>query len=204
MANEFPFWNFVESASLQSNFKTTVQRAESGVRFASGALGHYFTATLSLRRMDHFAINRIFAWMHKFQGRLNTFKLVFPNWLSINQPQTYTGSIVVNGANQTGLQVAVDGMDVSSTILRAGAYIKFETTSNKVYILTEDLRSDGSGEGTLNLGSLVLDNSPNDGENVIYKDVEWTFALAEDITGFDLDVLKRGGFEMQLEEVWNA
>lgn len=104
------------------------------------------------------------------------------------------GTPLVNGAVAAGLRsVPIDGLDTSITgWLKAGDFLRFDNHT-KVYMLTADASSDGSGEATLTiepaLRSALADNEP-----VTVSSVPFTVALAQD----NQEVPFRGGLRYQL------
>jgi hypothetical protein len=74
------------------------------------------------------------------------------NWFEAGPPG-YTGSIytgavpLVNGANQVGLALNVDGAAVSTLILRKGEYF---SVNGELKIMTANATTNGSGQAALN------------------------------------------------------
>lgn len=104
------------------------------------------------------------AFMLKMNGRYGTFLLGDP--LAADPLGVATGSPVVNGANQTGNELATDGWSTSVTnILKAGDWIQLGSGStSRLYKVLESVNSDSGGAATLtiwpNLRSSPSDNAP--------------------------------------------
>lgn len=98
-----------------------------------------------VRRVDAALIQSFVA---KLRGQFGTFNYGDPDALTLGF-QGAGGTILVKGASQTGNNLIVDGMTPSTTIAKAGDYFQLGTgTSARLYMFTQDLVSDGSGDGT--------------------------------------------------------
>jgi len=202
MVNEFPFTRLIKGAVISDVYFNFVNESQSGVVETKSGLGHNYDITLELTRMSLQESKEFMGWLSSLRGRLNAFNLTIPD-ISYTT-SSYTGSITVKGAGQAGNQIAVDGLPVSTRrILKRGDYVKFETSSKKVYRLVEDLDSDGAGEGILYLNSVMLLSTPNDNERVVYNNVDFRLRLVSDQQSFSLDVIKRGDFVLNTREAYN-
>lgn len=201
LLTRFPFLR-IASAEVGNVSNTYIQRSESGMREVSGGLGNYFVITLEFGPLEFTAAKEFYGWVNSLQGRLYTFPLVIPH--ICDSKSTTDNLILVNGADQTSKQVNVDGLTPNEKgILRQGDFVQFGTSSKKVYTLAKDLNSDSLGEGVLYLNSLILGNSTNDNEQVIFRNVQFTVALKEDFQVWSINAFMRTNFSLQLEEVWN-
>ncbi len=81
-----------------------------------------------------------------------------------------TGSPTVDGSGQTGFELAVQSLPVSTTgVFLAGDYIQIGTGSSaKLYMVMADADSDASGLATLDIWPR-LRTSPTDGQAIIYN-----------------------------------
>ena len=79
----------------------------------------------------------------------------------------------------TGWQRSVDGQ------LKAGDFIKL-AGHRKVYMVTEDCDSDGSGYGTVSIEP-ALTNSVADGETLVVEDVPFRMRFADDVSKTGID-----------------
>jgi len=202
MVNEFPFARLIKGAVISDVYFNFVNESQSGVVETKSGLGHNYDITIELTRMSLQESKEFMGWLSSLRGRLNAFNLTIPD-ISYTT-SSYTGSITVKGAGQAGNQIAVDGLPVSTRrILKRGDYVKFETSSKKVYRLVEDLDSDGAGEGILYLNSIMLLSTPNDNERVVYNNVDFRLRLVSDQQSFGLDVIKRGDFVLNMREAYN-
>jgi hypothetical protein len=90
-----------------------------------------------------------------------------------------TGTPLVKGASQTGRSVTTDGWTINQIgIMKAGDFAKFGGHT-KVYMITADVNSDGSGNATLTIEPALM-TSPADNEAITVSNVPFTCALASD------------------------
>lgn len=95
----------------------------------------------------------------KLLGPVNTFKIALP----VSLIGTGAGTGVVNGAGQTGSEIITDGWDASQALLlAAGDWIEIDQA---VYLVTDDVASDGAGNATISI-SPPIRRSPPDNASV--------------------------------------
>ena len=117
------------------------------------------------------------AWLALLDGSLNTFTMGDP--LAAIPRGEAGGTPLVDGADQTGSTLDVDGASVSETNwLRAGDYIQLGTGSDaRLYMVTQDADTDGSGAVTLSIWP-SLRATPSDNDPVIVSGAVGAFRLA--------------------------
>ena len=112
-----------------------------------------------------------------------------------------TGTPLVKLASQTGRSVNTKGWTHSVTgILLAGDLIKFNGHS-KVYMVTADANSDGSGEASISIEPALM-ASPADNEAVVVANVPFSVAFASDIQEFGLQAPGLHSFKVSFVEVF--
>ena len=139
----------------------------------------------------------IYAFIIAQRGRYESFTLVPP---VVGNPQGSAGGTpLVNGGSQTGRSLVTDGWTVSTTIFKAGDYLKL-AGNDKVYMITADVSSDGSGNATISIEPALV-SSPADNAVVTYTSVPFTVALASGIQEFATGTSGLYEFEAEFEEV---
>ena len=113
------------------------------------------------------------AFLISLRGRYGTFYGFDPDQKTLLG--TATGTILVNGASQTGNTLAVDGVSASGTILR-GTYIQVGTY---LYLVVEDATANGSGEASLTIEP-ALRESPSNNAGVTVTNPKCVMRLTED------------------------
>lgn len=112
------------------------------------------------------------------QGQAGTFTVILPGHEA--PAGVGTGTPLVKGAGQTGRAVTIDGWTPSITgILKAGDLIKF-SGHTKVYMVTADASSNGSGDTTVAIEPALM-AAIADNEAVIVSNVPITVSMAGDL-----------------------
>lgn len=94
--------------------------------------------------------NLIKAFVVGLKGQFGTFLYGDPDFLALGPQGTASGTPLVDGASQTGTTLAVKGFGLSETVLKAGDYFQLGTgLTSRLYMITEDIASDGAGDATL-------------------------------------------------------
>ena len=135
--------------------------------------------------------------MVKQRGRYESFTIV-PAVISTGQGSP-AGTPLVNGASQTGRSLVTDGWNASIAIFKAGDYLK-EAGSDKVYMVTADVSSDGSGDATISIEPALV-SSPADGAAISHSSVPFTVALTSGVQEFSTDTTGLFTYEIDMEEV---
>lgn len=93
----------------------------------------------------------LFAFIMAHRGPTTSFDFALPSPLN-NTTGTHVGTFNVNlGSASTGSSLTVGGFALSATgLLKAGDFVQF-SNHEKVYMITADVASDVSGNGTLNI-----------------------------------------------------
>ncbi len=109
---------------------------------------------------------------------------------------------LVNGADQTGATLAVDGLQPSKAdVFKAGDYFQIGTgSSSRLHMVTADADSNASGEATLDIWP-PLRSSPADNAAVTVSSPKGVFRLTENVTGWDIDAARTYGITLKAIEV---
>jgi len=105
-----------------------------------------------------------------------------------------TGTPLVKGGGQSGYSLITDGWTNSITgILKAGDWFQLGTGATaRLYKLTADASSNGSGEATLNFWPM-LRSSPSDNAALTVTNAQGVFMLGSEVS-WDIDAAKVYGF----------
>jgi len=160
----------------------TESKSLSGRSFRRLIGGHYWAFTFkysgALSRADAMKL------LSFFQGQKNGFDtftttvpgMTVPLWVA-------TGTPLVNGASQVGSSIITDGWTVSITgILKAGDILKF-ANHTKVYMVTADANSNGSGQATISI-SPALVQSPADNSAITISSVPFNVRCTSETSGY--------------------
>ena len=140
----------------------------------------------------------IIAFLLQLRGRRGTFKLGDQDRKTIQG--VATGTIRVNGASQTGNQVALDGFaNSTNNVFKAGDYIQI---GSFLYIVTEDVNSNSSGEANVKIEPSLRQGIETiaDDATVTYSNTTTLFRLDSNETGWDTDQVSKYGISLSATE----
>ena len=164
----------VNFRALSATKQTTTQ---SGRRIRISTAGTRFSATIQYPRMSLTDWKPIQAVATRLQGPLNSFDVQLPS-ISENSSGvtgiTATSSVASAGASTVTLATNKN----SQTIMKAGDVIRF-ASHNKVYMLTADATTDGSGNVDVAITPSLVEATTSASATV--DDVPFRMTLANDI-----------------------
>tara|TARA_R100000781_G_scaffold115013_1_gene88474 strand:- start:7529 stop:8131 length:603 start_codon:yes stop_codon:yes gene_type:complete len=186
----------IEVQSIEPTFTSVANNLRRQVRSRGGQRWLFKVTFPPLSRAD---LASIYAFSVSQKGQYETF-----NWVPTTIGTTRGSSSetpVVNGALAAGVTAAsVDGLTAStSNILRSGDFIKFSGHS-KVYMVTADMTSGGSGTATLTFAP-ELEAAVADNETITISSVPFQVAFASDNRQFNTDASGYYAYEIDLIEV---
>ncbi len=118
------------------------------------------------------------AFLMKCKGRANTFTASDPDWQT--NLGAWTGTPLVKGASQTGNSLIIDGCTISITGWgKAGDYFN---VSSRLYCLTADANTNGSGEVTLAFEPPII-TAPSDNAPITFNPATIEMRLMDDAFG---------------------
>lgn len=147
--------------------------------------GQRLSGELTLPPLKREKAAEIIAFLLKLRGRLGTFLLGDP--AGATPRGVATGAPLVNGANQTGNQLIIDGCTPSVTNwLRAGDWIQLGTgAASRLHQNLDDVNSDALGQATLTIWP-SLRASPPDNDPLTLTNTRGVFRLASGVP-WDID-----------------
>ena len=197
MSGTFPTSPKFQSLAVSSNQSTFVSRSISGRRQSRQIGGQYWRMRASFPPMTRADFAPIYAFVIKQRGRYESFSIV-PAVISTGQGSP-AGTPLVDGASQTGRSLDTDGWNNSISIFKAGDYLKI-AGNDKVYMVTADVSSDGSGDAEINIEPALV-ASPADDAAITHSSVPFTVALRSGVQEFETGTTGLFQFEIDFEEV---
>lgn len=159
--------------SLQPTLLSTTHSLKRQVRSRGGQRWGF---SLHYRNLTRAQLSELIAFALAQRGQYSSFSFV-PAVLGT--PQTaVSGTPLCAGATASGRSVTTDGWANSVTAMVAGEFIKF-ANHDKVYMLTADVVSNGSGQATLTIEP-ALYASVADNEALTVTSVPFKCAFAGD------------------------
>lgn len=200
MAGTFPSSPAASDIQVQSIEPTLVSTTISLKRQVRSRGGQRWMLNVSFPPMTRAEFAPIYAFSVKQKGQYETFTYVPP---TISTTRGSSGETpVVKGAISAGAVTAnVDGLTAStSNILRAGDFIKF-SDHTKIYMVTDDMSSDGSGDATLNFHPAATEAIPNNA-TITIASVPFTVSFQDDVREYGTNYTNLYSYEINLIEVY--
>ena len=151
--------------------------------------GQRWEADITLPAMKRAEAEVWISFFMKLYGSYGTFTMGDPNAATPRgSAATTAGTPVVNGASQTGGELAIDGLPTSETgYLLAGDYIQLGTgTGAQLYKVLDDVDTNASGEATLTIWP-DLRSSPSDNDAVVVSSAVGLFRLGTNVTDWQIN-----------------
>ena len=140
----------------------------------------------------------VIGFLLQLRGRRGTFKIGDQDRKTIQG--VATGTISVNGASQTGNQVALDGFANSTNdVFKAGDYIQI---GSYLYMVTEDVNSNASGEADVRIEPALRQGIETiaDDATVTYTNTTTLMRLDSNETAWDTDQVSKYGISFSCSE----
>ena len=138
------------------------------------------------------------SFLMKLRGRRGTFKAGDQDRKTIQGATV--GTVLVNGAGQTGNYINVDGVGATVTgAFKAGDYI---TIQDRLYMVTDDANSNGSGEATLYIEPALRSGilAIADDATVLYTNTTALMRLDSNEQNWDTDHISKYGISFSFSE----
>ncbi len=160
--------------------------------------GEFWRTVISLPPMLRANANIWLSFLLQLRGRRGTFKIGDQDAKTITG--VATGTIRVNGASQTGNQVALDGFaNSTNNVFKAGDYIQI---GSYLYMVIEDVNSNGSGEANVKIEPALRSSieTINDDTTVIYSNTTTLMRLDTNELGWQTDKVSKYGISFSASE----
>lgn len=182
-----PAPNRIRFGSIQP---TRVSVSHSMKRYTRTENAQRWKLSLDFAALERDDLAPIWAFLISQRGQYDTFQYVLPNPLyaprgagAVGSPQpSVNGNFGSPVATQTGRQVYTKLWQPSTTILKAGDFIKFGSHA-KVYMAREDVVSDGSGLALIPIEPALV-QAVSDGDVISTHNIQFTVSLQKDGAGF--------------------
>lgn len=150
MAGTFPTTIAPRALNFSSNRPNSTVYTLSGKRSTKQFAGQYFGFTVTMPLMTQAQFQEYHAFLVKQKGSFDTFDIEYPlNNQGADKAKTTVATRAVASTGATAVQV--DGFSNNQDdALKAGDLIKF-SGHNKVYMVTADVNSNGTGQSTINI-----------------------------------------------------
>ena len=160
--------------------------------------GSQWRTTMTLPPMKKDNAATWLAFFMSLRGRRGTFKLGDQDRKTIQG--VATGTIRVNGASQTGNQVALDGFaNSTSNVFKAGDYIQI---NSYLYMVIENATSNGSGQANVKIEPALRSGieTINDDTTVLYSNTTTLMRLDNNEFNWDTNQVSVYGISFSCSE----
>lgn len=167
---------------------------------AQASAGQMWEADVSLPPMKRADAEVWIAWLTSLRGQYGTFLMGDPS--AATARGTLGGTPLVNGADQTGATLEIDGAtaDVANW-LRSGDYIQLGAASSAtLHKVLEDVSTDGSGQATLTLWPHIR-TAPADDSTVVTSSAVGNFRLSSNSAEWSINEASIYGINFSAMEV---
>lgn len=186
------------SLNFTSNVPTMTAKSLSGVEQRAIVAGQYFSFTGNFSALTEAQRKKLFGYLMSQKGSYSSFAIALPEPLN-DSTGNYTGTITVATASAGVLQVTAAVSANNTLIVKAGDLIKF-SGHNKVYMVTADATSNGSGSVDIEFFP-PLRTAISTSNTVAHKDVEMTVKLSDPNFGFSMTQDMYANFDIGFIEV---
>ena len=154
--------------------------------------GERWEAEVTLPQMARSDAEQWVAWLLSMRGREGTFLLGDP--LGGTPRGSAGGTPRVNGANQTGDSISIDGCTASQTgWLKAGDYIQLGSgAGSSLHKVLQDVSSNGAGQATIDVWPSIR-TAPADNSAVVVNNAKGVFRLATSSTEWSINEIAHWG-----------
>ena len=160
--------------------------------------GAQWKATFTLPPMKKESASIWLAFLMSLRGRRGTFKIGDQDRKTIQG--TATGTVLVNGASQTGNAINLDGFTASrANVFLAGDYIQI---NSYLYMVSANVTANGSGEATVYVEPSLRTGieAINDNTTVVYSNTTTLMRLDNNELNWDTDKVSVYGISFACSE----
>ena len=204
MSGTFPSTQGLRGLEFSNNQPNLINVTLSGRRQAKSQGAQYFSFTVQTPPMNTAEHKDIMGFLASQRGQFDTFEIVLPNL------STPAGSVTGNPLRvatdiDAGLKsIAVtSGLTNKTDYLKRGDLVRFGTDP-KVYMLTADVDTDGSGAGTLNIepGLITAVAGASSPVTVETNDVKFTVFMASAGQEYNTGIADYTTLEFEVREAF--
>jgi hypothetical protein len=205
MSGTYPYSPEFSSVDFKINTPTQTSETVNGRKLRAGFGTSFYTFAGKYTSLTPSQVQPITAFIAEQYGMVESFQIVLPK-ISYNKAADYAqavGNAKVKTATSKGAyNVPLKGLGASKTVLKAGDFFKFNGSGHtKVYMCTNDLVSNSSGEATIYFSGKLTKNVAVD-EVLTINAVPFTVILDQDVDEWTVGVGGMTNIEVSFREVW--
>ena len=160
MSGQFPTSPNFRALNFKDNRPNLLNQTLSGRRQVRQIGSQYFSFTVQMPPLQQEKAQEVFAFLQKQKGSFETFTIQAP-LDNLGASKLETDILSRLGHSAGDFEIEIDGFSQTTSALKAGDLIKFDSHS-KVYMVSEDANASG-GQATVTISPpLVTSISSND------------------------------------------
>ena len=203
MSGTYPYSPEFSSVDFKINTPTQTSETVNGRKLRAGFGTSFYTFAGKYASLTPGQVAPITAFIAEQYGMVESFQIVLPR-ISYNKAADYAqavGNAKVKTAAAKGVySVALKGLGVSKAVMKAGDFFKF-ANHTKVYMCTNDLTSNSSGEATIYFSGKLTANVAVD-EVLTITAVPFTVILDQEADEWTVGSGGMTNIEVSFREVW--
>jgi len=203
MSGTYPYYPEFSSVDFKINTPTQTTETVNGRKRRAGFGTSYYTFSGKYATLTPSEAAAVTSFIAEQYGQVESFQIVLPK-ISYNKSADYAqavGNAKVKTAISAGAySVALKGLGASKTVLNAGDFFKFNNHT-KVYMCTNTVTSNSSGEATLYFSAKCVATVPVDTVLTINA-VPFTVMLDQDTDEWSVSTGGMTNIEVNFREVW--
>lgn len=203
MSGTYPASPEFTSVEFKINTPTQTTETVNGRKRRAGFGVSFYTFNGKYASLTPSQASAVTSFVAKQYGQVESFQIVLPR-ISYNKAADFAqavGNAKVKTAAAKGVyQVILKGLGANKAVFKAGDFVKFANHS-KVYMVTDDITSDGAGEATLFFSGKLVVNVVVD-EVLTINAVPFTVILDQDADEFTVANGGMTNIEVSFREVW--
>lgn len=203
MSGTYPYSPEFSSVDFKINSPVQTTETVNGRKRRAGFGVSYYTFAGKYSMLTPAQVQPITAFIAEQYGQIESFQIVLPK-ISYNKAPDYAQAVgnikVKTAATKGAFSVALKGLGDTKTVMKAGDFFKFNGHS-KVYMCTNDLISNSSGEATIFFSAKLVANVAVD-EVLTINAVPFTVILDQDVDEWTVGVGGMTNIEVSFREVW--
>lgn len=178
MSGSLPTSPALQSVTIKHNTPNIISFSVSGRRQVKSSSAQFFSFDCAYPPMKRSDAQPVYAFLTAQKGQFETFTVTLPEYS--NTATGYSGSTpsVVNDQAAGDASIEFDGASTSTALVKAGDFIKF-SGHNKVYMVTADVTTSGSGSGSVAI-TPVLQQQVLNNETIAVNSVAFTVFLEDE------------------------
>jgi hypothetical protein len=203
MSGTYPYSPEFSSVDFRINTPTQTTETVNGRKRRAGFGVSFYTFAGKYSTLTPNQVLPITAFIAEQYGMSESFQIVLPR-ISYNKATDYAQAVgnakVKTAASKGAYSVALKGLGANKEIIKAGDFFKFNGHS-KVYMCTNTVTSNGSGEATIFFSGKLVVNVAVD-EVLTINAVPFTVILDQDVDEWSVGSGGMTNIEVSFREVW--